>query len=265
MVRQLVLGAMFAVLPLALAAESAMAETSEERGLAIAVEADSRGVGFIDSKSSMEMILRNKRGDESRRKLRVKTLEKQGDGDMSLTIFDTPRDQKGTALLTHTHKDRSDDQWLYLPALKRVKKIASKNKSGPFVGSEFAFEDMSAQEVEKYKYKWLRDETLEGQECFVIERYPVDKNSGYTRHVAWIDKAEYRTIQVEFYDRKKSLLKTLKMTEYAKFKDKFWQPLNLSMQNHQTGKSTELLMSNVSYQTGLKESDFSKNSLKRAR
>ena len=211
------------------------------------------------------MILRNKRGDESRRKLRVKTLEKQGDGDMSLTIFDTPRDQKGTALLTHTHKDRSDDQWLYLPALKRVKKIASKNKSGPFVGSEFAFEDMSAQEVEKYKYKWLRDETLEGQECFVIERYPVDKNSGYTRHVAWIDKAEYRTIQVEFYDRKKSLLKTLKMTEYAKFKDKFWQPLNLSMQNHQTGKSTELLMSNVSYQTGLKESDFSKNSLKRAR
>ena len=260
MVKPLVLGLIFAVLPL-----SGLAETPEEKGLAIAKEADIRGEGFVDSISTMEMVLKNKRGDESRRRLRVRALENQADGDLSLMIFDTPRDQKGTALLTHSHKDRSDDQWLYLPALKRVKKIASKNKSGPFVGSEFAFEDLSSQEVEKYGYKWLRDEELDGKECFVMERYPVDKNSGYTRHVAWMDKAEYRTLKVDFYDRKKSLLKTLIMSEYELYNEKFWRPLNMTMKNHQTGKSTVLLFSEMAFSTGLKESDFTKNSLKRAR
>lgn len=260
MIRQLVLGLMFAVLPV-----SALAESPEERGLAIAKEADEKGKGYVDSFSTMEMILRNKRGDESRRRLRVKSLENQADGDMSLTIFDTPKDQKGTALLTHSHKDRSDDQWLYLPALKRVKKIASKNKSGPFVGSEFAFEDMTSQEVEKYQYKWLRDETINGQDCFVVERYPVDKNSGYTRHVAWMDKKEYRTLKVDFYDRKKSLLKTLTMSNYELYNDKYWRPMIMTMQNHQTGKSTELLFSEMAFATGLQENDFNKNSLKRAR
>ncbi|MBL4867164.1 MAG: outer membrane lipoprotein-sorting protein [Pseudomonadales bacterium] len=260
MVKQLVLGLMFAVLPL-----SVIAETPEEKGLAIAREADSRGEGYVDSTSTMEMVLKNKRGDESRRRLRVKSLENQADGDMSLMIFDTPKDQKGTALLTHSHQDRSDDQWLYLPALKRVKKIASKNKSGPFVGSEFAFEDLAAQEVEKYDYKWLRDEVLEGKDCFVIERYPVDKNSGYTRHVAWMDKEEYRTLKVDFYDRKKSLLKTLRMSEYELYNEKFWRPLNMTMNNHQTGKSTQLVFSKMAFAIGLKQSNFTKNSLKRAR
>ena len=104
------------------------------------------------------MVLRNKQGQESRRQLHIKVLEVADDGDKSLTVFDEPRDVKGTALLTHAHKQEADDQWLYLPALKRVKRISSSNKSGSFMGSEFAYEDMSAQEVEKFTYRYLRDE-----------------------------------------------------------------------------------------------------------
>ncbi|MEA2079232.1 MAG: outer membrane lipoprotein-sorting protein, partial [Pseudomonadota bacterium] len=130
----------------------AQAETPEEQGLAIAVEADKRDTGFADSRAAMEMILRNKQGDESKRQLRVRTLEIDGDGDKSMSIFDKPADIKGTAFLTFSHQVVPDDQWLYLPALRRVKRIASKNKSGPFMGSEFAYEDISSNEVEKYTY-----------------------------------------------------------------------------------------------------------------
>ena len=94
------------------------AQTPEEKGLAIAKEADLRNEGFGDSTADMLMILRNKHGQESRRKIRIRTLEVKGDGDKSLTIFDTPKDVKGTAFLNFTHKVGDDDQWLYLPALK---------------------------------------------------------------------------------------------------------------------------------------------------
>ena len=157
---------------------SVLAQTAEQRGLEIAIEADHRDSGFHDSRASLQMVLRNKQGGESIREIRVRTLEQQDDGDKSLTIFDQPADVKGTNFLSFTHKSGPDDQWLYLPALKRVKRISSRNKSGPFMGSEFAYEDLSSQEVEKFTYKYLRDENCESMNCFVIERDPVDKYSG---------------------------------------------------------------------------------------
>ena len=179
------------------------AQTPEEKGRAIAREARQRNVGFGDSTARMRMILRNKRGQESVREMRVRTLEVKDDGDKHLVVFDSPKDVKGTALLTYSHKVDDDDQWLYLPALKRVKRISSRNKSGSFMGSEFSYEDIASQEVERYTYKWVRDEVYEGHECFVVERYPIDKrNSGYTKQVAWIEKGEYRTMKVDYYDRK---------------------------------------------------------------
>ena len=241
------------------------AETPEEKGLAIAKEADSRDSGFVDHTNDVVMILRNKQGQESRREIRSKTLEVDGDGDKSLTIFDEPRDVKGTALLSFTHKVGPDDQWLYLPALKRVKRIASDNKSGPFMGSEFAYEDITSQEVDKYTYKFLREDTLDGMEVFVFERYPVDKTSGYTRQIIWLDKEHYKERKIEYYDRKNALLKTLTFTDYNQYLDTFWRAHTMYMENHQTGKSTTLKQDNYQFQTGLTDRDFDKNSLKRAR
>ena len=242
-----------------------VAETAEEKGLAIAVEADKRDEGFGDSTANMTMELRNKQGDSSTRYIRIKTLEVIGDGDKSMSIFDEPADVKGTAFLTFSHAIKPDEQWLYLPALKRVKRINSKNKSGPFMGSEFAYEDIASQEIEKYTYKYLRDETLNGIDCFVIERYPAYEHSGYTRQVVWINKAEYRPEKVVFYDRKNSLLKTLTYDGYQQYLDKFWRADQMNMENHQTGKSTTLTWSNYQFRTGLEDRDFNKNSLKRAR
>jgi outer membrane lipoprotein-sorting protein len=241
------------------------AQTPEEQGLAIAQEADKRDSGFGDYTSDVKMILKNKHGQESTREIRSRTLEVDGDGDKSMTIFDKPRDIKGTALLSFTHKEGPDDQWLYLPALKRVKRIASDNKSGPFMGSEFAYEDISSQEVEKYTYKFLRDDTFNDMDVFVFERYPVDKKSGYTRQIVWMDKEHYKERKIEFYDRKNAPLKTLLFTDYNQYLDQYWRAHDMYMENHQTGKSTSLLQSNYQYRTGMSDRDFDKNSLKRIR
>ena len=244
---------------------NALAETAEEKGLAIAIEADKRDSGFVDSTANMTMELRNKQGDTSVRHIRIKTLEVEGDGDKSMSIFDQPADVKGTAFLTFSHAIKADEQWMFLPSIKRVKRINSKNKSGPFMGSEFAFEDIASQEVEKYTYKYLRDETLNDIDCFVVERIPTYKHSGYTRQIGWINKVEYRPEKTVFYDRKDSLLKTLTFSGYKKYLDQFWRADQLSMENHQTGKSTMLKWSDYKFRTGQNKKDFTRNSLKRAR
>jgi len=250
---------------LLLIALPAGAETPEEKGLAIAREADRRYDDFHDFKAKLIMTLKNRQGEESVRYMRNRTLEVKRDGDKSLVIFDRPRDVKGTALLNYTHMKGDDDQWLYLPALKRVKRISSSNKSGPFMGSEFAYEDITSQEVEKYTYKWLRDEVYEGQKCFVVERYPEYRNSGYTRQVVWIDQKEYRLLKIDYYDRKNTLLKTQTFKGYKRYLDKYWYPDEMFMVNHQTGKTTRLLWEKYAFRAGLKDKDFNKNSLKRAR
>ena len=253
------------ILPITLLPLELAAATAEEKGLAIAVESKQRNSGWIDQQADMEMILRNRQGEESKRSISTKTLEIDNDGDKSLTIFDSPKDIKGTAFLSFTHALVPNDQWLFLPALKRVKRIASANKSGPFVGSEFAYEDLSSLEVEKYDYKWLRDEDIQGLATFVVEQYPKYKHSGYTRVVTWYHQETYQPLQAEFYDRKDALLKTLVFDDYEQYLDRYWRAGRMHMVNHQTGKSTELLWRNYQFKTGLSVRDFDRNALKRAR
>lgn len=234
-------------------------------GLTIAKEADKADLGFESSKVKLEMVLRNKQGQESTRMMETSTLEMVEDGDKSLIVFSSPRDVKGTSTLTYTHKEGPDDQWLYLPAVKRVKRISSDNKSGPFMGSEFAYEDLSSQEVEKYTYKFLRNEQFLGFKCAVVEQDPKDPKSGYTRRLVWYNlEKNYRLEKIEFYDRKNSLLKTLTYTDYRQYLDKYWRAGQFFMDNHQTGKQTTLTFKDYSFKTGLSDADFSQNSLRRA-
>ncbi len=246
---------------------SCFGETPEEKGLSIAIEADKRDRGFLDSSTKLKMILTNRHGERSTRELRLKTLEIPDEtlGDKSLSIFDHPRDVKGTAFLTFTKIVEPDDQWLYLPALKRVKRISSANKSGPFMGSEFAYEDLASEEVGKYKYKWLRDESFGDLSCFVVEQYPVYENSGYTRRIVWIDQEEYRPWKIEFYDRKDSLLKTMVFKEYKQYLSRYWRSHEMFVENHLTGKTTTLEFHDFIFQSGLSDNDFNKNALQRIR
>ncbi len=243
------------------------AQTDEEKGFDIAARSDRSDRGFSDSEAQMKMILRNAAGDETVRTLKMNTLEVEDEnvGDKSIILFDSPADIEGTSLLSHAQILDPDNQWLYLPALKRVKRISSKNKSGPFVGSEFAFEDFTAQELNKFTYKYLREEPCGELTCDVVERYPRYENSGYTKQISWVDKADYQARKLEFYDRRGDLLKTLIFNDYRKYDGKYWRPHELVMENHKTGKVTSLQYSEYKFGTGLKDRDFVKGVLKRQR
>jgi hypothetical protein len=239
--------------------------SAEARGLEIVTEVDKRDTGFGDSKAILKMRLTNRSGRESLRSLKLNTLEVVGEGDKSLTIFDSPRDIKGTAFLSFTHALVPDEQWLYLPALKRVKRISSSNKSGPFLGSEYAFEDLTSFEIAKYGYQYIQDEVVDGIDCFKIELTPKYKHSGYTKQIAWFDKERYIVIKIEYYDRKESLLKTQLFKNYKQYLEQYWRAGEQIMANHQNGKTTTLLWDSYQFKVGLTNRNFDKNTLKRAR
>lgn len=264
--RRLLAAAAMATAALSLPSLPAAAEDAVAKGTKIAEEWDRRDHGFGDSRQLTKMVLENAHGETSIREMRLDTLEVPGDdnGDKSLVIFDQPRDVKGTAFLTFSNILEPDDQWLYLPALKRVKRISSKNKSGPFVGSEFAYEDISSLELKKYTYEWLRDEACGELDCFVLEQTPQYPDSGYTRTLVWYDKAEYRIQKIDFFDRKNELLKTLTYSDFRQYLGQYWRAHDLFMVNHQTGKKTRLTIDEITFRNGFTESDFSQNALKRA-
>lgn len=236
------------------------------KGYEVSARADRSDRGFSDSRVEATMILRNAAGQITERALSFSTLEKESDnvGDKSLVVFKSPRDVEGTALLSHANILTPDDQWLYLPALKRVKRISSANKSGPFVGSEFAFEDFTATELNKYAYEWLREETVDGMAMDVVARFPLYENSGYTKQIAWVDRQVFQVRKVEFYDRKSTLLKTLWLEDYREYGG-IWRSHKFRMVNHQTGKETDLIWDQFSFKTGLGASDFTPGVLERIR
>jgi len=245
--------------------QTSYALSPEERGLQIAEKVEARDSGWQDMLVNIKMFLRNKQGDQSTRDIQQKVLEVSGDGDKSLTVFNKPRDLKGTAFLSFSHIVDPDDQWLYMPALKRVKRISSSNKSGPFMGSQFAYEDLASFEVGKYNYKYLRDDTTGGIVSYVIENIPLYEFSGYTRQLVWVDKVRYIPLKIQYYDRKNELLKTVRFIGYKQYLGRYWRANKQLMVNHQNGKTTELLLTDYQFKTGLGTRNFDKNSLKRMR
>ena len=242
-------------------------ETVEQKkGFDIAARSDRSDRGFGDSDVKLEMILRNAAGEQTSRNLRIATLEipNESVGDRSLVVFSSPRDIEGTALLSHAQILEPDDQWLYLPSIKRVKRVSSANKSGPFVGSEFAFEDFTSLELNKFDYLWLREEACDGFRCDVVERIPRYENSGYTKQIVWIDQDVFQVRKVEFYDRRGDLLKILTLNDYRNYKG-VWRAHKLDMTNEQTGKSTSLVYHGYMFGVGLSDQDFVKGKLKRLR
>jgi hypothetical protein len=241
------------------------AETPEEKGLAIALETERRDKGFGNYTAEATMYLRDPHGGESVRYFRLHLLEVNGDGDKTLAVFEQPPDVAGTAVLTFAHGLEPDDQWIYFPALKRVKRIAAKNKSGPFVGSEFAYEDLGSWEVKKYTYRYLRDEVLDGHDCYVVENIPAYEYSGYTRQEEWVDKAIHQPRKILYYDRKNAPLKTLHFQDYNQYLGQYWRANEMRMENHQTGKSTRIVWKKYRFRVGLSEQDFTQSALARER
>jgi uncharacterized protein len=226
---------------------STLCVAAQDKGLEIAKKSKESDEGYESSQADLKMILTNKQGQTSTNLLFNKTLEVKNDGDKSIVEFNSPKDVKGTKTLTFTHKKGDDDQWIFLPSIARV----------------FAFEDLSSFEVEKFTYKFIEETTLQGNRVAVVEMYPLDPKSGYTKKVGYfnLDKG-YRFEKIEFYDRKNAKLKTQEYEGYKQYANKFWRADKLSVTNHQNGKKTDLIFSNYKFKVGLSDKDLTEESLK---
>ena len=218
--------------------------------------------GYGDSQSSFTAVVRDKNGRETTRKVKMKYLENAPDGNKRLAVFEYPRDLKRLAYLTVSHKQGQDEQWLYDPETKQVQRIQSNNAFTPFSGLDITFEDISSQDVGKYNYSFVRNDTYNSQPVYVINRTPKDKNSGYGKLETWIDQASRQVVKIEYYDRANQHLKTMTLGDYQQFDNQYWRAMNIQVSNHQTGSGTEIRWDSVQYNTGLNANDFTPANLR---
>jgi outer membrane lipoprotein-sorting protein len=209
--------------------------------------------GWRSFEVTLDMRLIDGTGHESRRTVVQRKIEEDQQPNKTLGIFVEPADVRGTVMLTFEKSFGSDEQWLYLPAYKRTKKINAENKSGSFLGTEFSWEDISTSELTKFHYRYVRDEG----KTWVVERTPVYKFSGYSREITWVDKSNHQTVKIEYYDRKSELLKTLVLTNWQKYLDRYWRPLRMEMTNHVNHRTTVIALSPYKMDAGLDKKMFS--------
>jgi len=217
--------------------------------------------GYKSSISETTMILKNAKGVKNTRKLHIQKIESKN-GDKSLIHFMYPLDIKDTKLLSYEKIGKDDKQWLYLPALKRIKRISSRNKSGSFMASEFSYEDIASQNYKNYTYKGKAKKVSKGGKSYLqIERIPIDKNSGYSKQIVYINPKTYLAKYGEYYDKQRRLLKKVSFLKYKKISS-VYRIVKIEMKNVQNGKSTILIWDKDRIKTRLNEAMFSKRVLK---
>ncbi len=213
------------------------------------------------SKADVKMILVNKRGDKRIREIILYRMEID---DLTRTMirFLKPDDVRGTGFLVRERKNEDDEQFLYLPALGKVKRIASSQKSSSFMGTDFTYEDLQSTDLrEDDEHKRLADETINGQDCYVVETIPSkERDSQYSRLVNWIRKDNLIPIKTEFYDKKGKLLKVMEVKKLDKV-DGYWTPLGTLMRNVQKDHQTLLVVDSVSNKAELSEEYFTERYL----
>lgn len=220
----------------------AKAQTADE----IMKKVDTRTVPK-DMKTIMKMNLIDKSNQVRQRDLKTYKL---GD-EKTMMWFLNPADVKGSSFLKISHDDRDDDMWIYLPALGKVRRIASSATNGSFMGSDFTYEDMGDRKLKDYTYKLLKTESYSGKECSVIECTPKSGvSTDYSKIISWIWKdGDYFTMKEEFYN-KKGTLKKIKTADVVKIKT-YWVPKKYTMNDLSVNHKTELVFDKIEVDTGI--------------
>jgi len=213
-----------------------------------------------DMQGELTMTLTNKQGES-----RVRTLKqyiKYGDEmDKKIMFFMAPADVRGTSFMNWSYADgRDDDQWIYLPALKRTKRISSDGKSDYFMGSDFTYDDLGDRHPDEDTHTLLREETHEGKACWVVESIPKEEDYMYSKTIIWVMKDNYLGLRREFYDEDGDLLKILTIHKFDNI-DGFWTILETEMKNVQKDHKTNMAFNNVQINQGIPDSRFTERSM----
>ncbi|GAB4346498.1 MAG: outer membrane lipoprotein-sorting protein [Candidatus Abyssubacteria bacterium] len=220
-----------------------------------------------DEFNEMSMKLINDRGQERNRKVEYYRQTDENDNDKILMRFLEPADVKGVGLLTIEHSDRDDDQWLYLPALRKVRRISAADQTDNFMGTDFTYEDIRSEKYDEHEYKLLGSDVIDGYECYLIEALPATekqkRESGYSRREIWVRKDILLTVQVKFYDRKGELVKVEVRKDIIEAAPNIYRPNFMEMKNLKTGHTTQLTFDQRRINQGIPDRIFSERELKR--
>jgi outer membrane lipoprotein-sorting protein len=213
-----------------------------------------------DTQGELTMTLTNKSGEQRVRKIK-QYMKSDSNTDKKIMFFMSPADVKGTSFMSWSYNDgRDDDQWIYLPALKKTKRISSDGKSDYFMGSDFTYDDLGDRHPSEDTHKLLREETINGKACYVIESKPKDEDYMYSKTVTWVIKDIFIGLKREFYDENGKLLKTLEIKSFEKISG-FWVITDTEMKNVQKNHKTNMKFENIQINKGLADSKFSERSM----
>jgi hypothetical protein len=239
---------------------TAAADDPKAREIMTKVDARDDGDNAI---SDMEMILIDKRGNKRIRKIKTFTKNK-GEDTQNIMFFLRPADVKNTGFLTYDYDDpeRDDDQWLYLPALKKTKRIATSDKSGSFMGSDFAYADMTSRNLEDYDFKLLKETEVKGKKTWLIESISRSKEvideTGYTKSLLFVRQDNYVVIRAVHFVKQGKKLKYFEIKKLELI-DNIWTGTEIQMvtkKGKTTLHKTILKLHNVKYNQNLDESMF---------
>lgn len=215
-----------------------------------------------DMQGNLTMILENSSGEQRVRSLK-QFIKDEGKVEKKIMFFLSPADVRNTSFMNWSYTDGSnDDQWIYLPALRRTRRISSDSKSDYFMGSDFTYDDLGDRHVNEDSHKLLREETINDKACYVVESTPKEDDYMYSKTISWVMKDNFLGIKREFYDEKGKLLKTLSINNYDKI-DGFWTILGTEMHNVQRNHKTIMKFENVEYNKGIPNSKFTERSMTR--
>jgi len=237
------------------------ADVAQERGYELALMADRANDGYVGEESKVELSLINAHGDVSKRLLRLESMEVEGDGDRSILTFEWPADLRSTKFLVWAHKGRDDDRWLYLPSMRRVKRIAGRKKSGSFMGSEFSYEDIGGQEPKKYRWRYLGELELDGRKAWSLERIALDTKGGYSKELLSMDKEYLLPLEIKYFDKRGEILKTAEFKGYKRY-GKYWRASKIVMTNHQTNKKSIFRWLERKLKVSMSKSNFNRKRLR---
>lgn len=220
-----------------------------------------------DEFNKMSMKLINKRGQERNRTVEYYRKTDENDNDKILMQFLEPADVKGVGLLTIEHSDRDDDQWLYLPALRKVRRISASDQTDNFMGTDFTYEDIRSEKLDKHEYNVIGSEPIDGHDCYLIEALPATEQqreeSGYNHREIWIRKDIFLMVQTKYYDKKGELFKIESRKDIVEVAPNIYRPNFMEMKNLKTGHTTQITFDERRVNGGLEDGIFTERELKR--
>ncbi len=216
------------------------------------------------------MAMTDRSGTERERE--TKSIRKYfGNEKRTIIFYLSPSNIKDTAFLTYDYPeaDRDDDQWLYLPAARKVRRISASDRGDYFLGTDFTYEDIRKENkvgIEDYSWNTLGEETIDGHRCFLVESIPVNektaKELGYSKVQSWIDAEIWMVRQAKYWDVAGNPLKSLQVREITLIQD-IWTAHQLSVENHKTGHKTVFTFKEVNYGQRVKDEMFTEDALRR--